>query len=77
MSRTILTDAQVEYIRTARLTDAYLARKFGRALSAVRAARVGLSHKDHPTPPDIGPRRGGGRKSRPEAIIENRLRGAT
>jgi len=77
MTRSTLTDAQVEYIRTAGLTDAYLARKLCRARSAVWAARIGLTHKDHPTPPDIGPRRGGGRKSRPEAIIENRLRGAT
>ena len=70
MTRTTLSDAQVEYIRTAGLTDAYLAKKLGRALSAIRAARVGLSHKDHPTPPDISPRSGGGRKARPEAIRE-------
>jgi len=68
MSRTTLTAAQVEYIRTAGLTDAYLAKKLQRARSAVRAARVGLSHKEHPTPPDVSPRSGGGRFARAEAI---------
>jgi len=70
MTRSTLTAAQVEYIRTSGLTDAYLARKLRRARKSVWAARVGLSHKDHPTPPDTRERSGGGRKARPEAIVQ-------
>jgi hypothetical protein len=62
-----LSPMQVEFIRTAGLTDSFLSRKFGFTISAIRAARTGASYRSHPTPPDKRPRLQGGRKAPPQA----------
>lgn len=56
-----LTDEHVRKIRTSALTDSIWARRLGATASAIRNARIGLTHRDHPTPPDLAPRIGGGR----------------
>jgi hypothetical protein len=63
----MLTPERVHHIRTSGLTDAHLARKYRVLPETVRRARVGLTHPDHPTPPDTAPREGAGRKASPQA----------
>lgn len=62
-----LSPAQIEYARVSGLTDAAVSRVLRRSLSAVRRARIGLTHGLHPTPPDRAPREGAGRYSSPQA----------
>lgn len=62
-----LDDTKIHHIRTSGLTDAHLARKYRVLPETVRRARVGITHPEHPTPPDRAPRESAGRKSSPQA----------
>lgn len=72
MKRQQLTAEQVHEIRTSGLTDAAMARKLGCSYVAVNSARRGISWKDHPTPPDTGLRKGGGRNCGDRAVASNK-----
>lgn len=52
----MLTPEQVHHIRTCGEPDAVLARQYGVIRNTVRWARIGVTWKDHPTPPDTKPR---------------------
>lgn len=56
MTVAILTHAQVTAIRTSGYTDRWWADKLRVRGSTVRNSRLGLTHKDNPTPPDTAPR---------------------
>jgi hypothetical protein len=62
-----LTPAQIAYIRTSGKTDYWLARLYRVCVTTVRRARIGESHRDHPSPPVRSPREGAGRRASPEA----------
>jgi hypothetical protein len=62
-----LDSAKVHQIRTGGLTDSHHGRLFGVSVATVREARIGKTWADHPTPPDMALRTGGGRDSRREA----------
>jgi hypothetical protein len=55
------TDQQVHLIRTSGFTDACFARIWRKTVNRVRAARIGATYKNHPTPPDVRPRDPAGR----------------
>jgi hypothetical protein len=55
-----LDSAKVHQVRTGRLTDSHHSRLFGVSIATVRDARIGKTWTDHPTPPDMAPRTGGG-----------------
>jgi hypothetical protein len=52
----MLTPERVHVARTSGLTDTYLARIWRLTVGTVRDARLGLSWKSHPTPPDTARR---------------------
>jgi hypothetical protein len=64
MKPRVLTHADVHLIRISGLPDKYWATKLGKSVKAIRAARVGLTWLEHPTPPDDTPRISG-RKTKP------------
>ena len=57
----MLTPERVHIARTGGYLDTYLAQLWCMTTGAVRRARRGDSHRDHPTPPDRVPRDGTGR----------------
>ena len=63
-----MTPEQVHLTRTSKLTDMHLSRLWGIHPQTIRSARMGLTHKDHPTKPDRRPRRPGGRYSSSKAL---------
>ena len=58
----------VHLVRVNGCTDAHNARVMRTTVDTVRKARIGLSHRDHPTPPDKRPRMGTGRYQGPKAV---------
>jgi len=62
-----LTVCQIHRIRTSGETDAHLGRLYRKRPETIRRARIGLTHPDHPTPPDTAPREGAGRLASPQA----------
>jgi len=55
-----LPDSTVVAIRTAGLTDAYWGRRLRVDDKTIREARIGLTYRHVPTPPDTAPREGTG-----------------
>jgi hypothetical protein len=51
-----LTDAQVQQIRTAGLTDTHWSRRLRVQVETIRDARVGRTYKHVATPADVAPR---------------------
>jgi hypothetical protein len=51
-----LTHARVHTLRTANLPDRHFERLWQIHARIIRRARIGLTWKDHPTPPDTKPR---------------------
>lgn len=62
-----LDAAKIHHIRTSGLTDTSLGRRYGVLPETIRRARVGITHPDHPTPPDRAPRESAGRNASPQA----------
>lgn len=52
----MLTPERIHIVRTARLADTHFARIWRLDVSTVRNARCGLTHRNHPTAPDVAPR---------------------
>jgi hypothetical protein len=56
MNGPALTPNQVHHARVSGESDAALARRWRVTTGCVRDARIGKSHRAHPTPPDTAPR---------------------
>lgn len=52
----VLTPDRIHVARTSGLTDTHLGRTWRVSVGTVRDARVGLTHRNHPTLPDTAPR---------------------
>jgi hypothetical protein len=64
-----LTDDQVHRIRTSGLPDEYFAKLYGQCKDSIGNARRGRTYKNHPTPPDVVGRSGGGRYARSDLTL--------
>jgi hypothetical protein len=51
-----LTFHRIVIIRTSGISDAVLARRWRVSVATIRNARIGLTWRDHPVPPDKAPR---------------------
>lgn len=72
MPKPVLTSEHVHWIRTSGLTDAHMARTLSVGYVTVHNARRGISFKEHPTPPDTGYRKPGGKTSGNVAIASDK-----
>lgn len=74
MKHPLITFQQVHDVRTSGLPDAYWERQLGISRAAIQKARVGVTWKTHPTPPDTKPRTATPvRKSAPETFLPTSL----
>jgi hypothetical protein len=67
-----LTDAQVTAIRTTGLADTEWERSLRIPAKHIRRARIGQTYTHVPTPPDLIPRRGSGRRGSAAPVKANR-----
>lgn len=65
-----LNHTRVMLIRTTGMTDTYWGKIWKLSSANIRKARIGISWKDHPTPPDISPRKALGRNAGSKASLK-------